>query len=178
MDDRFVVGFVRRLRGDFSWSQNSMQDPLVHVRVQWTMETHTHTHTHTKKACAGLVAQLCRRWLFRGKVNRVSVERNPTGTNGLLKRIAPGLPGHVRFLLENLSWFNSLFACSIHCHTHCVHLTCLVCNWCTRIKCTQGITTKMRCLSFFFFLFYICVDVGLVVWVCFHGCGFVFMGVD
>ena len=39
-----------------------VEDPVVHVRVRWTMETLQHS------ACTvAWVARLCCRWLFRGK---------------------------------------------------------------------------------------------------------------
>ena len=52
-----------------------VKDPVVHVRVRWTMETLKHP------ACTvGWVARLCRSWLSPGKATRIPQGRNPIGT--------------------------------------------------------------------------------------------------
>ena len=49
-----------------------VEDPVVHVRVRWIMETMKHP------ACTvGWVARLCRSWLSTGKATRISYGRNP-----------------------------------------------------------------------------------------------------
>ena len=51
------------------------KDPIVHVRVQWIMETLKHP------ACIiGWVVHLCHSWLSPGKATRISQGRNPFGT--------------------------------------------------------------------------------------------------
>ena len=52
-----------------------VKDPVVNVRVRWTMEILQHP------ACTlGWIARLCRRWLSPGKATRISHGRNPIGT--------------------------------------------------------------------------------------------------
>ena len=52
-----------------------VKDPVVHIRVWWTMETLKHP------ACTvALVARLCRSWLSPGKPTRISHKRNLIGT--------------------------------------------------------------------------------------------------
>ena len=51
-----------------------IKDPIVHVRVQWIMETLKH------QACTvGWVAWLCCSWLSSGKATQISHGRNPIG---------------------------------------------------------------------------------------------------
>ena len=58
-----------------------VKDPVVHVRVQWTMETLKHP------ACTpGWVARLCCSWLSPGKATRIFHGRNPIGTIQLYKK--------------------------------------------------------------------------------------------
>ena len=55
-----------------------VEDPAVHVRVQWITETLKHP------ACTvGWVARLCRSWLSLGKATPISHGRNPIGTRPL-----------------------------------------------------------------------------------------------
>ena len=52
-----------------------VKDPVVRVRVRWSMETLKHP------ACTvGWVARLCRNWLSPGKATRISHGRNPIET--------------------------------------------------------------------------------------------------
>ena len=52
-----------------------VNDPLVHVRVRWIMETLKHP------ACTvGWVARLCRSWFSTRKATRISQGRNPSRT--------------------------------------------------------------------------------------------------
>ena len=56
-----------------------IKDPVVHVRVQWIMETLKHP------ACTvGWVAQLCCSWLTPGKATQISIGKSPNGTIELL----------------------------------------------------------------------------------------------
>ena len=52
-----------------------IKDPVIHVRVQWIMETLKHPACTT-----GWVAWLCHSWLSPGKATQVSPGRNPSGT--------------------------------------------------------------------------------------------------
>ena len=44
-----------------------VKDPVVHVRVRWSMETLKH-----QECTVGLVARFCRSWLSPGKATRIS----------------------------------------------------------------------------------------------------------
>ena len=58
-----------------------IKDPIVHVRVHWTMER------LKRPVCTlGWVAQLCRSWLSPGKATRISHRRNSIGTIQLQKK--------------------------------------------------------------------------------------------
>ena len=65
-----------------------IKDPIVHVRVQWIMQTLKHP------ACTiGWVAQLCHSWLSPGKATGISHGRNPNGT--IKEKKKRGLKGGV-----------------------------------------------------------------------------------
>ena len=55
-----------------------VEDPLVHVRVRWIMETLKHS-----AFTLGRVARLCRSWLSQGKATRIVHGRNPIRTIAL-----------------------------------------------------------------------------------------------
>ena len=65
-----------------------MKDPVVHVRVQWIIETiKTTTTTTTKTACTiDWVSQLCCSWLSSLKVTRISHWRNQYGRIKLFEK--------------------------------------------------------------------------------------------
>ena len=50
-----------------------VKDPLVHVRVRWTVET-----LKCPACTVGCVAQLCRSWFSPGKATRIFYGRNPS----------------------------------------------------------------------------------------------------
>ena len=49
-----------------------VKDPVVRVRVRWSMETLKHP-----PCSLGWVVRLCRSWLFPGKATRISHGKNP-----------------------------------------------------------------------------------------------------
>ena len=58
-----------------------VKDPVVHVRVQWIMETLKHP-----ASTVSWVPRLCRSWLSPGKATQIASGRNPSGTIHLLKK--------------------------------------------------------------------------------------------